>query len=162
MKSEVDTFLSYYLTENDDAALSFIDARISVPPYEVPPNSVSVSHCITWLVSLLTYLFQYTKFDFVRDYETTKVEQDITNEFILNVDDGDDFDDVKPGQQSRGKGAYYKNVERKMTLNKRRANVRTASIRTVPPAHLSLLFIAVRQPRRPLGCHPSHARRACG
>ncbi|KAL1702004.1 RNA polymerase II-associated [Schizophyllum commune] len=103
MKSEVDTFLSYYLTENDDAALSFIDARISVPPYEVPPNS-------------------YTKFDFVRDYETTKVEQDITNEFVLNVDDGDDFDDVKPGQQSRGKGAYYKNVERKMTLNKRRAN----------------------------------------
>ena len=57
MKSEVDTFLSYYLTENDDAALSFIDARISVPPYEVPPNSVSVSQCIICLAFLLTYLY---------------------------------------------------------------------------------------------------------
>ncbi|KAL1748209.1 RNA polymerase II-associated [Schizophyllum fasciatum] len=103
MKSDYDTFLSYYLTETDDAALSLIDARMSVPPYEVPANS-------------------YTKFDFVRDYETTKVEQDINNEFILNVDDGDDFEDTKPGQRSRGKGAYYKNIERKMTLNKRRAN----------------------------------------
>ena len=56
MKSEVDTFLSYYLTESDDAALSFIDARISVPPYEVPPNSVSVSRYIACLASLLTYL----------------------------------------------------------------------------------------------------------
>ena len=56
MKSEVDTFLSYYLTESDDAALSFIDARISVPSYEVPPNSVSVSRYIACLASLLTYL----------------------------------------------------------------------------------------------------------
>ena len=56
MKSEVDTFLSYYLTENDDAALSFIDARISVPPYEVPPNSVSNLLCIACELPLLTYL----------------------------------------------------------------------------------------------------------
>lgn len=103
MKSEHDTFLSYYLTEADDAALAFQDARMSVPPYEVPPDS-------------------YTKFDFVRDYETTKVEQDIQNEFILNIDDDDDAPGTKPGQLSRGKGAYYKNIERKMTLNKRRAN----------------------------------------
>jgi len=50
----------------------------------------------------------------VRDYETTKVEQEVPNEFLLVFDDGD---------RERQKGAYYKNIERKMFLKKRRTQV---------------------------------------
>ena len=113
MEADGDHFLAYYLTKEDEAAIQFKQNRLAREP-DAPPED------------------EPTYFHFVRDYETTKVEQDITNEFILNVDDGDDFDDVKPGQQSRGKGAYYKNIERKMTLNKRRANVRTDTLCTLP------------------------------
>lgn len=50
----------------------------------------------------------------MRDYETTKVEQEVPNEFLLVFDDG---------EQERTRGAYYKNIERKMFLKKRRAQV---------------------------------------
>jgi RNA polymerase II-associated factor 1 len=61
------------------------------------------------------------------------VEQEVPNEFLLVIDDGaskgeDVTDginghDVRPRRQ-RSKGAYYKNIERKMTLKKKRAAVR--------------------------------------
>lgn len=50
------------------------------------------------------------------------------NEFLLVIDDGDakledvKDEDVKP-QKPRVKGAYYKNIERKMLLKKKRQNV---------------------------------------
>jgi Paf1 len=61
----------------------------------------------------------------VRDYETVKVEQEVPNEFLLVIHDGDDEEDVFETMErpKKEKGAYYKNIERKMLLKKRRANV---------------------------------------
>jgi RNA polymerase II-associated factor 1 len=70
---------------------------------------------------------QETVFHFVRDYETVKVEQEVPNEFLLVLYDGDppedEDEDEGKKQPHRGKGAYYKNIERKMQLKKKRANV---------------------------------------
>ena len=66
---------------------------------------------------------QETTFSFVRDYETMKIEQEYPNEFLLVLDDGDGKDDAK-----RGKAAYYKNIERKIMLKKRRANVSVINV----------------------------------
>ena len=52
------------------------------------------------------------------------------NEFLLVLDEGDvDVKDFIPEaevmpSQPRAKGAYYKNIERKMLLKKKRVNVR--------------------------------------
>ena len=66
-------------------------------------------------------------FFWVRDYETVKIEQDVPNEFLLVLDNGD----LSPTRavngstlERRAKGAYYKNLERKITLKKKRVNVR--------------------------------------
>ena len=67
-------------------------------------------------------LLQPTLFHFVRDYETVKVEQEVPNEFLLVLDEGGDEVDAKG--VPRPKGAYYKNIERKMLLKKKRLNVR--------------------------------------
>lgn len=54
-------------------------------------------------------------FQFVRDYETIKIETDVPNEFLLTLDDG---------TKGHGrKGAFYKNIERKYVLKKKRQNV---------------------------------------
>jgi RNA polymerase II-associated factor 1 len=71
-------------------------------------------------------------FQFVRDYETVKVEQEVPNEFLLVLHDGDrpdnDFvDGLDKPSTPRQQGAYYKNIERKMLLKKKRANVRTSA-----------------------------------
>lgn len=68
----------------------------------------------------------------MRDYETVKVEQEVPNEFLLVLHEGEEprslEDLMTSGDHSRGppkeKAAYYKNIERKMTLKKKRANVR--------------------------------------
>ena len=64
----------------------------------------------------------------MRDYETVKVEQEVPNEFLLVLYDGDPpeaIDDPSEDKLSRrGKGAFYKNIERKMHLKKKRANVK--------------------------------------
>jgi RNA polymerase II-associated factor 1 len=66
----------------------------------------------------------------VRDYETVKVEQEVPNEFLLVLDDGEVqegidavIDGSEPETKRRRKGAYYKNIERKMILKKKRVNV---------------------------------------
>lgn len=71
---------------------------------------------------------QETTFHFVRDYETVKVEQEVPNEFLLVLYDGDPVvESDNPNQDRklpyREKGAYYKNIERKMHLKKKRVNV---------------------------------------
>lgn len=67
---------------------------------------------------------QSTAFQFVRDYETVKVEQQVPNEFLLVLDDGESEPALNgTGAPPRMKGAYYKNIERKMILKKKRANV---------------------------------------
>ncbi|KAJ3745379.1 RNA polymerase II-associated protein [Lentinula detonsa] len=109
MKSDHDSFLAFYLTEQDEGALKFNQVRSSVQPYEIPENE------------------EPTVFKFIRDYETVKVEQEVPNEFLLVFEDGgststfdDVFNDRKPAKRQRG--AYYKNIERKMLLKKKRAN----------------------------------------
>ncbi|KAJ7580215.1 RNA polymerase II-associated protein [Mycena floridula] len=113
MKSGHDTFLAYYLTEDDESAESFKESRLSLPAYEVPPDE------------------EETVFRFVRDYETVKVEQEVPNEFLIVIDEGPPKHEVKDEGQSgvgatpastRAKGAYYKNIERKMMLKKKRVN----------------------------------------
>ena len=70
----------------------------------------------------------------MRDYETVKVEQEVPNEFLLVLDDGMSNEDDVDTKKSRPKGAYYKNIERKMLLKKKRVNVRVLSYQIV--AHL--------------------------
>jgi hypothetical protein len=66
---------------------------------------------------------QETTFHFVRDYETVKVEQEVPNEFLLVLYDGDDDTSLHQDGKAKERGAYYKNIERKMYLKKKRANV---------------------------------------
>jgi RNA polymerase II-associated factor 1 len=112
MESDGDHFLAYYLTKDDESALAFKEGRArssSFPSDDMQELPIS------------------TAFNFVRDYETVKIEQDVQNEFLLVLDDGD-RGGVGEGSDEdntmRGRGAYYKNIERKMTLKKKRANVR--------------------------------------
>ena len=101
MEADGDHFLAYYLTKEDEAAIQFKQNRLAREP-DAPPED------------------EPTYFHFVRDYETVKVEQEVPNEFLLVLDEGlDEFD-----SKGRPKGAYYKNIERKMLLKKKRVNVR--------------------------------------
>lgn len=62
------------------------------------------------------------------------MEQEVPNEFLLVLDDGEvDIKDFIPDgeilpSQPRPKGAYYKNIERKMLLKKKRINVRISHV----------------------------------
>lgn len=94
MESDGDHFLAYYLTKDDADALEFKNERLA--PKRSEENRT-------------------TAFHFVRDYETVKIEQEVPNEFLLVLDNGDTGKHVP--------GAYYKNIERKMTLKKKRMNV---------------------------------------
>ena len=38
MKTEHDSFLAFYLTEDDEQALKFKETRFDLSPYEVPEN----------------------------------------------------------------------------------------------------------------------------
>ncbi|KAG6821221.1 hypothetical protein H0H93_004043 [Arthromyces matolae] len=126
MKTEHDSFLAYYLTQDDESALRFKEARFALPPYAVSDDQEDQPAFELTLVQKL----KETNFNFVRDYETVKVEQEVPNEFLLVLDDGDppeSSDSLTNGVESqlahRPKGAYYKNIERKMTLKKKRANI---------------------------------------
>ncbi|PCH44148.1 hypothetical protein WOLCODRAFT_90676 [Wolfiporia cocos MD-104 SS10] len=108
MESDGDHFLAYYLTKEDEAAIQFKQSRLARSLEATDDDET-------------------TPFHFVRDYETVKVEQDVPNEFLLVLDDGDakleddEIEDQKP-KPRRSKGAYYKNIERKMLLKKKRVN----------------------------------------
>ena len=74
------------------------------------------------------------------------MEQEVPNEFLLMIYDGEDEDTKdddlfgKPKQQ-RSKAAYYKNIERKMVLKKKRVDVSFTS---------SYLFPTLLTHRKPL------------
>jgi len=106
MKTEHDSFLAFYLTQTDEAAVAFKETRFGLAPYEVPENE------------------EETTFHFVRDYETVKVEQEVPNEFLLVLYEGNPEDslDSDPTKVRKERGAYYKNIERKMHLKKKRVN----------------------------------------
>ncbi|KAG1840449.1 RNA polymerase II-associated [Suillus subluteus] len=93
MESDGDHFLAYFLTKEDADALEFKEERLAPRGGEENKS---------------------TAFHFIRDYETVKIEQEVPNEFLLVLDNGDTGE--------RGPGAYYKNIERKMTLKKKRMN----------------------------------------
>jgi len=105
MESDGDHFLAYYLTKEDEAAIQFKEERLARDP-DAPEEE------------------EPTNFHFVRDYEVVKVEQEVPNEFLLVVNDGEEDvkDEFGDSKSSRAKGAYYKNIERKMLLKKRRVN----------------------------------------
>lgn len=124
MRTEYDSFLAYYLTKDDDSAVQMKDVREALAPYQVPDEQ------------------EDTLFQFVRDYETVKVEQEVPNEFLLVLHEGEGPKSLEElmasggqlGGPPREKAAYYKNIERKMTLKKKRANV---SSRSSSPIHSS-------------------------
>lgn len=111
MESDGDHFLTYYLTKDDDPAEQFKNSRTD-------PRGVDA----------LQEEEDATEFHFVRDYEVVKVEQEVPNEFLLvfddgergTIDDGDGDGDGSTGGSSRQAGAYYKLIERKMLLKKKR------------------------------------------
>ncbi|KAH9852165.1 RNA polymerase II-associated [Lenzites betulinus] len=106
MEADGDHFLAYYLTKEDEDAVEFKRNRLARSPDDPPED-------------------EPTHFHFVRDYETVKVEQEVPNEFLLVLDDGmadEDVFDSKTGALPRPKGAYYKNIERKMLLKRKRVN----------------------------------------
>ena len=59
----------------------------------------------------------------MRDYEVVKVEQEVPNEFLLVFDEEDASSFTTDGE-ARRVGAYYKVIERKMLLKKKRTEVR--------------------------------------
>ena len=85
----------------------------------------------------LALLQQATEFHFVRDYEVVKVEQEVPNEFLLVFDDGDLTSSIATNGLSDGEtrraGAYYKMIERKMLLKKKRTEVRSANFHLIAP-----------------------------
>ncbi|KDQ13008.1 hypothetical protein BOTBODRAFT_175885 [Botryobasidium botryosum FD-172 SS1] len=101
MESDGDHFLAYYLTKEDAEAEEFKSRRrVSLPPLDDEDSSATVFH-------------------FVRDYETVKIEPEVLNEFLIVLDDGSLSTPTGP---PRPKGAYYKNIERRITLRKKRQN----------------------------------------
>ena len=134
MEADGDHFLAYYLTKDDEDAIQFKENRLARSPDDPPEDEVSFYGLLV-LVALLDrsncfhYVAQPTLFHFVRDYETVKVEQEVPNEFVLVLDEGSDdpFNELPGGAPPRAKGAYYKNIERKMLLKKKRVNVRPPS-----------------------------------
>lgn len=108
---------------------------------------------------------QATEFHFVRDYEVVKVEQDVPNEFLIVFDDGELTSSTTTNGLNdggtRGAGAYYKMIERKMLLKKKRTEVRCRRLSSHWPKNWILLImraLADRALPRQVG---SRARRAC-
>ncbi|KAI0035318.1 RNA polymerase II-associated [Vararia minispora EC-137] len=106
MASDGEHFLAYYLAPTDTDAEVHRDARAD-------PSGLA----------LQTSDDDAVAFNFVRDYEVVKVEQEVPGEFLLVLDDGGAGVDVPRadgGTERRTPGAYYKNIERKMLLKKKR------------------------------------------
>ncbi|KAI0741362.1 RNA polymerase II-associated [Daedaleopsis nitida] len=103
MEADGDHFLAYYLTKEDEDAINFKKTRVASASDDALLDD------------------EPTYFHFVRDYETVKVEQEVPNEFLLVLDEGTDEPDMSGGP-IRPKGAYYKNIERKMLLKRKRVN----------------------------------------
>ena len=135
MESDGDHFLTYYLTKDDDAAEQFKNSRADPRGVDALQEEEDVRLSVI-IFSLYTYEKnnnKATEFHFVRDYEVVKVEQEVPNEFLLVFDesehgativaDADADDGDGDGEGSARPGAYYKLIERKMLLKKKRTEV---------------------------------------
>ncbi|KAI6010676.1 RNA polymerase II-associated [Pisolithus orientalis] len=119
MESDGDHFLAYYLTDEDGPALALKASRFEAGPLDLEEPKI-------------------TTFRHARDYETVKIEQDVPNEFLLVLDDGNTLPKTVSGGIERTKAAYYKNIERKMTLKKRRVNNQDAKLQLVHMSHVPM------------------------
>ena len=54
MKTEHDSFLAFYLTEDDEQALKFKETRFDLSPYEVPENEEVSTMFYTYKNAILT------------------------------------------------------------------------------------------------------------
>lgn len=113
-----ESFLSYYLTSEDAEAITYNTRRQA--------GHTRASRAQNPLLPDLDEddddnEERAASFKFIRDYETVKIDTDVPNEFLLVLDDGSS---LSAGGTGGKKGAYYKNIERKYVLRKRRANVR--------------------------------------
>ncbi|KIY68885.1 RNA polymerase II-associated protein [Cylindrobasidium torrendii FP15055 ss-10] len=106
-----ESIIAYYLNEDDEGAAEYKAARESVVPYDIPITQGTIP------------------FRFVRDYSTTTAtEGEAQTEFLLVIDEGpsaeeDVFGDEEDDQyatKSRPKGAYYKDISRKVALKRQR------------------------------------------
>lgn len=137
MESDGDHFLAYYLTEGDADAVRYKASRAAESATQAKP---ATDDPLAFLNDDDDDLEKKegegsTAFHFVRDYETVKVEQEVPNEFLLVLDD----------DQERGKGAYYKNIERKMILKKKRTNV-CSSLSL--PSHVTNIYQPTQRHRK--------------
>lgn len=125
-------FISFYLPPEDEAAEAF-KARRRAP------------------VSTLTN--ETTDFEFQRDYESAKIENDIANEYLVVLDEGPglnaDGTPVVSGHtgesngvngtagthEGRKQGAYYKGVERKIVLKKKPVIVSYDLLQSLPKTY---------------------------
>ena len=112
-----ESFLSYYLTKDDKEALAYNNLRKTQrQPLPVTPEPKDEDEGENANDIKLEYP-EAAAFHFVRDYETVKIDTEVLNEFLLSLNSGE-------GVTGDGKGAYYKNIERKYVLKKKRQNVR--------------------------------------
>jgi hypothetical protein len=128
MESDGDHFLTYYLTKDDDAAEEFKESRADLRGIDSLQEEEEVGPYPFISLPLIHIPHQQaTEFHFVRDYEVVKVEQEVPNEFLLVFDNGDLTSSITNGlndDETRHAGAYYKMIERKMLLKKKRTEVR--------------------------------------
>ncbi|KZV63190.1 Paf1-domain-containing protein [Peniophora sp. CONT] len=112
MESDGEHFLSYYLSKTDREAEAHKTAR------REGDMSLHIGEGDN----------EGTRFEFKRDYEAVKIEADVNNEFLLVFDEGGEVEVPAPPNGStvevRGRGAYFKGIERKMLLKKKRADPR--------------------------------------
>ncbi|KAG9012145.1 hypothetical protein FRB93_002288 [Tulasnella sp. JGI-2019a] len=100
-ESDGEHFLSYYITKTDEEAAEYKERRRLTD--RLPEDEEKT-----------------TAFQLTRDYETSKVEQDVANEFLLVLDDADpETKGLTSAHDYRG--AYYSIIQRKITLRKKRA-----------------------------------------
>ena len=113
MESDGEHFLSYYLSKKDEGAVAYRatrregDLSLHVGEGDIDEEG--------------------TEFKFIRDYEAVKIEAEVNNEFLLVFDEGGEVEVPAPPNGStvevREKGAYFKGIERKMLLKKKRKDV---------------------------------------
>jgi len=102
MESEGERFLAYYLMKNEEEITNLESQRSYAAAGDHPETP--------------------TLFQFMRDYEPFKIEREQAHEFVLAFQD-DDPDEALWGESSkRPKAAYYKNIERRINLKKKRVN----------------------------------------
>ena len=113
-----ESYLSYYLTAEDAESEEYKSHRDAA--YERSARQRTKGKNSEDEESISE---QKVKFHFVRDYETVKIDMEVPNEFLLMLNSGEraDLSNVSGDEISGAiKGAFYKNIERKYVLRKKK------------------------------------------